>query len=62
MKFWKLSVWEYNKDRDDYDTKQALQHLQGGPGPGVSAGVLHGAREAARDRARRDARGDWRVV
>ncbi len=20
MKFWKLSVWEYNKDRYDYDT------------------------------------------
>ena len=51
-----------NQIVDEYDTKQALQHLQGGAGPGVSAGVLHGAREAARDRARRDARGDWRVV
>ena len=46
----------------EYDNEQAIQHLQGGAGPGVSAGVLHGAREAARDRARRDARGDWRVV
>jgi len=27
-----------------YDTKQALQHLQGGAGPGVPGGVLHGAR------------------
>ena len=26
----------------EYDTKQALQHLQGGAGPGGPAGVLHG--------------------
>ena len=51
-----------NQIIDEYDTKQVIQHIQGGTRFGVSAGVLHGAREAARDRARRDARGDWRVV
>ena len=35
-----------------YDTKQALQHLQGGTRFGVPARVLHGARGAARDGAR----------
>lgn len=39
----------------DTPTKQALQHLQGGAGPGVSTGVLHGARGVARDGARRNA-------
>ena len=39
----------------EYDTKQALQHLQGGAGPGVPAEVLHGARGAADVRAGRDA-------
>ena len=45
----------------DYDNEQALQHLQGGAGPGVPAGVLHGARGAARDGARRDAGGGGRA-
>lgn len=62
MKFWKLSVWEYNKDREDYDTKQALQHLQGGAGPGVPAGVLHGAWGVAWDGAWQDAGRCERVV
>ena len=46
-----------------YDTpiKQAIQHLQGGAGPGVPAGVLHGAWGAARDGAGRDAGGGGRA-
>ena len=46
---------EYEDDLQQYHydppTKQTLQHLQGGAGPGVPAGVLHGARGAARDGA-----------
>ena len=45
----------------EYDNKQAIQHLQGGAGPGVPAGVLHGARGAARDGAGRDAGGGGRA-
>ena len=44
-----------------YDTKQALQHLQGGTRFGVPARVLHGARGAARDGAGRDAGGGGRA-
>ena len=44
-----------NQIVDEYDTKQAIWHLQGGAGPGVSTGVLHGARGVARDGARRNA-------
>ena len=33
-----------NQETGEYDTKQAIQHLQGGAGPGVPAGVLHGTR------------------
>ena len=43
-----------NHKIDENDTKQALQHLQGGAGPGVSAGVLLGARGTAHDGAGRD--------
>ena len=46
---------------DSNDTKQAIQHIQGGSGPGVPAGVLHGAWGAARDGARRDAGGGGRA-
>ena len=45
----------------EYDTKQAIQHLQGGAGPGVPAGVLHGARGAADVPAGRDAGGGGRA-
>ena len=31
-----------NQIIDEYDTKQAIQHLQGGTRFGVPAGVLHG--------------------
>ena len=41
----------------EYDTQQALQHLQGGAGPGVPAGVLHGVWGTAVVRAGRDAGG-----
>ncbi len=43
IKFWKLSVWEYNKGRDDYYTanEQTLQYLQGETRFGVPA-VDHG--------------------
>ena len=44
-----------NQIIDEYDTKQALQYLQGGAGPGFPAGVLHGARGTANVRAGRDA-------
>lgn len=50
-----------NQIIDEYDTKQALQYLQGGARPGVPAGVLHGARGAARDGAGRDAGGGGRA-
>ena len=40
------------RENNDTPTKQTIQHLQGGAGPGVPAGVLHGARGAARDGAR----------
>ena len=40
---------------DSNDTKQAIQHIQGGTRFGVPARVLHGAWGAARDGARRDA-------
>ena len=51
------------KKRKQYDTatKQAIQYLQGGAGPGVPAGVLHGAWGAARDGAGRDAGGGGRA-
>ena len=45
----------------EYDNEQAIQHLQGGAGPGVPAGVLHGARGAADVPARRDAGGSGRA-
>ena len=51
-----------NQIIDEYDTKQALQYLQGGTRSGVPARVLHGARGTANVRAGRDAGGDWRVV
>ena len=40
---------------DSNDTKQAIQHIQGGTRSGVPAGVLHGARGAADVPAGRDA-------
>ena len=46
---------------DSNDTKQAIQYLQGGTGPGGPAGVLHGAWGAARDGAGRDAGGGGRA-
>lgn len=48
-------------NKDEYDTKQAIQYLQGGAGLGGPAGVLHGAWGAARDGARREAGGGWRA-
>ncbi len=40
-----------NQEIGKYDTEQAIQHLQGGAEPGVSARVLNGARGEARDGA-----------
>ena len=45
----------------EYDNEQAIQHLQGGAGPGVPAGVLHGARGTADVPAGRDAGGGGRA-
>ena len=52
-----------NQEIGEYDTKQAIQHLQGGAGSGVlrlakrlrrlPAGILHEARGEVRDRANR---------
>ena len=47
-----MFIYTHKTDNYDTSTKQAIQHLQGGAGPGVPAGVLHGARGAARDGAR----------
>ena len=43
----------HKSKNDEYDppTEQAIQHLQGGAEPGVSARVLNGARGEARDGA-----------
>ena len=49
------------KNADGYDDEQAIQHLQGGAGPGGPAGVLHGEGGAARDGAGRDAGGGGRA-
>ena len=54
--FFKTEASKYN-EKNDTPTEQAIQHIQGGAGPGVPAGVLHGARGAARDGAGRDAGG-----
>ena len=40
-----------NNELTKYDTKQALQHLQGGTGFGVPGGVLHVAQG-----------GGWRII
>ena len=45
----------------EYDTKQALQYLQGGTRFGVPSGVLHGARGTADVRTGRDAGGGGRA-
>ena len=50
-----------NQETGGYDTKQTLQHLQGGTRFGVPAGVLHGAWGAADVRAGRDAGGGGRA-
>ena len=49
----------YNRER--HERAEAIQHLQGGAGPGVHEGVLHGARGAADVRAGRDAGGGGRA-
>ena len=51
-----------NQEIGEYDTKQALQHLQGGTRFGVPAGVLHGAWGVAWDGAWQDAGRCERVV
>ena len=50
-----------NNELTKYDIKQAIQHIQGGAGPGVPARVLHGARGTADVPARRDAGGGGRA-
>jgi len=50
-----MFIYTHKTDNYDPPTKQTLQYLQGGAGPGVPAGVLHEARGAARDGAGRNA-------
>ena len=45
------------RENNDIPTKQTIQHLQGGAGPGVPAGILYGARGTAYVRAGRDVGG-----
>ena len=45
----------------EYDNEQAIQHIQGGAGPGVPAGVLHEARGTANVPAGRDTGGGGRA-
>ena len=50
-----------NQEIGEYDNEQAIQHIQGGAGPGVPAGVLHEARGTADVPAGRDAGGGGRA-